>query len=451
MNVTPGSSSRDSWGSQAGFILAAVGSAVGLGNMWRFSYVASQGGGAAFVLLYLGLVAVIGIPLMTSEFVVGRLAQVSPVKALPMLGGRKWTPLGWMFVFAGLIILSYYSVIAGWTMRYAWEAVSSGLPVDTEAYFNAAASGSQAIGWHVAFMVLTIIIVAGGIKRGIERAAVILMPVLFVILAGLAVYAFFLTGSREGYAFYLNPNLGNMFDPQIIGAAAGQAFFSLSLGMGALITFASYLKGSNNLAKEATIVALADFSVAFMAGLVVFPIVFTFGLQNQIGESGLGALFISLPAGFASMGAAGKFVGAAFFIMLFFAALTSAISLLEVVVSAIVDSFGMARRAVAITMGTIITIIGIPSALSLDFLGAADALVGSFLLILGGFLTAIFVGYVVLDKVDAELAIGLPNKSMRKAWAFMVRYVAPPILLGVLYLLITPTWQAIRTLVGLGN
>ncbi|MCZ6755305.1 MAG: sodium-dependent transporter [Gemmatimonadetes bacterium] len=451
MHVTPGSSSRDTWGSQAGFILAAVGSAVGLGNMWRFSYVASQGGGAAFVLLYLGLVAVIGIPLMTSEFVVGRLAQVSPVKALPMLGGRKWTPLGWMFVFAGLIILSYYSVIAGWTMRYAWEAVSSGLPVDTEAYFNAAASGPQAIGWHVAFMVLTIIIVAGGIKRGIERTAVILMPVLFVILAGLAVYGFFLTGSREGYAFYLNPNLGNVFDPKIIGDAAGQAFFSLSLGMGALITFASYLKGSNNLAKEATIVALTDFGVAFMAGLVVFPIVFTFGLQDQISESGVGALFISLPAGFASMGAAGRFIGSAFFIMLFFAALTSSISLLEVVVSAIVDSFDMARRTVAITMGTIITIIGVPSALSLDFLGAADALVGNFLLILGGLLTAIFVGYVVLDKVDAELAIGLPNKSMRKAWAFMVRYVAPPILLGVLYLLIAPTWQAIRTLVGLGN
>ncbi len=451
MSVTPGSSPRDSWGSQAGFILAAVGSAVGLGNMWRFSYVASQGGGAAFVLLYLGLVAIIGIPLMTSEFVVGRLAQVSPVKALPGLGGRKWAPLGWVFVFAGLVILSYYSVIAGWTMRYAWEAVSSGLPQDTVAYFNDAASGLPAIGWHVAFMVLTIIIVAGGIKGGIERAAVILMPVMFVILTGLAVYAFFLTGSREGYAFYLNPNLSNLFDPQIIGNAAGQAFFSLSLGMGALITFASYLKGQNNLAKEATIVALADFGVAFMAGLVVFPIVFTFGLQDQIGASGLGALFVSLPAGFASMGAAGKFVGAAFFIMLFFAALTSSISLLEVVVSAIVDSFGMARRAAAITMGTLITIIGIPSALSLNFLGAADALVGNFVLILGGFLTAIFVGYFVLDKADAELAKGLTNRSLRQAWAFMVRYVAPPILLGVLYLLIAPTWQAILTLLGIGS
>lgn len=451
MHLTPGSSPRDSWGTKAGFILAAVGSAVGLGNMWRFSYVASQGGGAAFVILYLGLVALIGIPLMTSEFVVGRLAQVSPVKALPQLGGRRWTPLGWMFVFAGLIILSYYSVIAGWTMRYAWEAVSSGLPQNTGSYFNEAASGLPAIGWHVAFMVVTMTIVAGGIKRGIERAAVILMPALFVILVGLAVYGIFLTGSREGYGFYLNPNLRNLFDPQIIGDAAGQAFFSLSLGMGALITFASYLKGSNNLAKEATVVSLTDFGVAFMAGLVVFPIVFTFGLQDQISASGLGALFISLPAAFVSMGAAGKIVGAAFFIMLFFAALTSSISLLEVVVAAIVDSVGMARRTAATLMGTIITVLGIPSALSLDFLGAADALVGNFLLILGGFLTAIFVGYVVIDQADAELATGLPDKTMRQAWAFLVRYVAPPILLGVLYLLIAPTWQAIRTLLGMGS
>jgi NSS family neurotransmitter:Na+ symporter len=417
--------------------------------MWRFSYVASQGGGAAFVLAYLFLVAVIGIPLMTSEFVVGRLARVSPAKALPQLGGRRWAPLGWIFVFAGLIILSYYAVIAGWTMRYAWTALSTGLPTDAGAFFDKVASGPQAIAWHVVFMVLTIIIVAGGIKKGIERAAVILMPALFVILIGLAVYSFFLPGSSAGYAFFLRPSLGDLLDPQILGQAAGQAFFSLSLGMGAMITFASYLQGENNLAKEATIVSLADFGVAFLAGMVVFPIVFSFGLQDQIGASGLGALFVSLPAAFTSMGAAGRIVGAAFFIMLFFAALTSAISLLEVVVSAVVDTTKVTRRNAAITMGLVITVLGVPSAMSLNFLGAADAVVGNFLLILGGFFTAIFVGYRILPQADEELSKGLSNPAIRKGWAFLVRYVAPPILLIVLYLLLPPTWAAIRTLLGL--
>ena len=449
MQGTPSSASRDVWASKAGFILAAVGSAVGLGNMWRFSYVASQGGGAAFVLAYLILVAIIGIPLMTSEFVVGRLARVSPAKALPQLGGRAWTPLGWVFVFAGLVILSYYAVIAGWTMRYAWTALSQGLPSDAGGFFSEVASGPQAIAWHVVFMALTIIIVAGGIKRGIERAAVILMPALFVILIGLAVYSFFLPGSSAGYAFYLNPSLGDLFDPQILGQAAGQAFFSLSLGMGAMITFASYLKGKGDLAKEATIVSLADFGVAFLAGLVVFPIVFSFGLQDEIGASGLGALFVSLPAAFVSMGAAGRLVGAAFFIMLFFAALTSSISLLEVVVSAVVDTTKVVRRNAAIAMGVLITVLGVPSALSLNFLGAADALVGNFLLILGGFFTAIFVGYRILPQADEELSKGLDNPAIRKGWAFLVRYVVPPILLVVLYLLLPPTWLAIRTLLGL--
>jgi NSS family neurotransmitter:Na+ symporter len=426
--------------------------------MWRFSYVASQGGGGAFVLAYLILVAVIGIPLMTSEFVVGRLTQVSPVRALPQLGGRRWAPLGWMFVLAGFGILSYYSVIAGWTMRYAVAAITTGLPEDTGAYFTTVATGGDAIAWHAAFMLMTIAIVAGGIKRGIERAALIIMPVLFVLLVGLTVYAFFLPGSSDGYGFYLSPNLQNLLDPEILGDAAGQAFFSLSLGMGALITFASYLKGEDNLGRQATIVAAADFGVAFLAGLLVFPIVFTFGMEGLVvasegqqagGESSLGALFISLPAAFVSMGAGGKVVGAAFFTMLFFAALTSGISLLEVVVSAVVDSMGVARRKASIVTGLVILALGIPSALTLNFLGAVDAVIGNFLLILGGLLTAIFVGWLTIDQVDAELAKGMPDPVLRRGWAFLVRFVAPPVLLVVLYLLIDPTWAAIRTLLGM--
>lgn len=439
---------RDSWATHLGFLLAAVGSAVGLGNMWRFSYVASQGGGAAFIIAYMVLVAVVGIPLMTSEFIVGRMTQVSPAKALRDLGGSAWTPVGWLFVFCGFGILSYYSVIAGWTMRYAAAALGTGIPAETGEYFGQVAEGPDALLGHLVFIGLTVFVVVGGVKHGIERAAVVLMPILFLLLAFLAIWAFTLPGSGAGYANYLNPSFGELFNRQILTDAAGQAFFSLSLGMGALMTYASYIRDKRDLGREATIVASCDFGVAFLAGLVVFPIIFSFGLTDQVGESSVGALFISLPAGFASMGVAGRVVGAAFFIMLLFAALTSSISLLEVVVAAFMDGLGWTRRKAAIVLGAIAAALGIPSAFSTDFLGAADAVIGNFLLIVGGLLTSIFVGYRILPLADRELAQGLESPTMRKGFAILVRYVAPVILAVVCYFLIAPTWAAIRTLFG---
>ncbi len=442
---------RDSWATRAGFILAAVGSAVGLGNMWRFSYIASQGGGAAFVLLYLLIVAGVGIPLMTSEFVVGRMAQQSPARAVRRLGGPAWTPLGWLFVFCGLGILSYYSVIAGWTMRYAWDAIRNAIPTDTAGYFGQVSAGTDALLMHLGFMAITIFIVAGGVKKGIERASLIMMPLLFLILAGLAIWSGTLSGAGGAYAYYLRPALGELFDRKILTDAAGQAFFSLSLGMGALMTYASYLSSKENLAREAATVALTDFGVAFVAGLVVFPVIFTFGLQDQIGESSIGALFIALPAGFEELGRAGDFIDSAFFVMLFFAALTSAISLLEVVVAAVVDGWQWARRKAAVVCGAVIAVLGAPSAYNTDFLGAADALVGNFLLMVGGLFTAILVGYRILPLADRELASGLGNVAARKAWAVFVRYLAPVVLLVVLYFLLGPTWDAVRTLVTFGR
>ena len=447
----PGGIVRDTWATRLGFILAAVGSAVGLGNMWRFSYIASQGGGAAFVLLYLVLVAVVGIPLMTSEFVVGRLAQESPARAVRRLGGPAWGPLGWLFIFCGLGILSYYSVIAGWTMRYAVDALRNAIPEDTAGYFGAVSVGHDALLLHALFMAMTIFIVMGGVKKGIERAALVMMPLLFLILIGLAVWSSTLAGAGEAYAYYLKPAVGQLFDKDILTDAAGQAFFSLSLGMGALMTYASYLGSKENLAREATVVALTDFGVAFVAGLIVFPVVFTFGLQAQISESSLGALFISLPAGFEDLGRVGDYVDSAFFVMLFFAALTSAISLLEVVVAAAVDGWGWSRRRAALLLGLLVTALGIPSAYDTNFLGAADALVGNFLLIVGGFFTALLVGYKLLPQADAELANGLTYPFLRRMWAVFLRYVAPAILLVVLFFLAEPTWQAVRTLFGGGS
>jgi NSS family neurotransmitter:Na+ symporter len=419
--------------------------------MWRFSYVASQGGGAAFVLLYLLIVAGVGIPLMTSEFVVGRMAQQSPARAVRRLGGPAWTPLGWLFVLCGLGILSYYSVIAGWTMRYAVDAVRNAIPTDTAGYFGEVSAGVDALVTHLIFMAITIFIVAGGVKKGIERASLIMMPLLFMILLGLAVWSGTLSGAGDAYGYYMRPDLSRLFDRQILTDAAGQAFFSLSLGMGALMTYASYLSSKENLAREAATVALTDFGVAFVAGLVVFPVIFTFGLQDQIGASSIGALFIALPAGFEELGRTGDFIDSAFFVMLFFAALTSAISLLEVVVAAVVDSWQWARGKAAIVCGGVIAVLGVPSAFNTDFLGAADALVGNFLLIVGGLFTAILVGYRILPQADQELASGLHNVGARRAWAVFVRYLAPAVLLVVLYFLLGPTWDAVRTLVTFGR
>lgn len=442
---------RDAWATRVGFILAAVGSAVGLDNMWRFSYMASQGGGAPFVLLYLVFVAIVGIPLMTSEFVVGRLTQESPARAVRRLGGPAWGPLGLLFVFCGFGILSYYSVIAGWTMRYAVDAVRNAIPSDTGAYFGAVSVGFDALAAHLLFMAATIFIVMRGVKRGLERAALILMPLLFMILVGLAIWAVTLDGAAEAYAYYLRPSLGELLDTAIITDAAGQAFFSLSLGMGALMTYASYLSSKENLGREAATVALTDFGVAFVVGLVVFPVIFSFGLLDRVGESALGALFITLPAGFEELGRAGDLIDTAFFIMLFFAALTSAISLLEVVVAAAVDVWGWARPRAALVLGILVALLGIPSAFSLNFLGAADQFVGNFLLIVGGFFTALLVGYKILPQADAELAKGLDNPVARNAWRFFVRYVAPAVLVVVLFFLIPPTWEAVMTLFGVGN
>jgi len=445
--TAPSTSTRDSWATRAGFLLAAVGSAVGLGNMWRFAYKASEGGGAAFVVVYLVIVALVGVPLMMSEFIVGRLAQESPAKAVRRLGGAAWAPLGWLFVLCGLGILAYYSVIAGWTMRYAIDAIRNAIPSDTGAYFGAVSQGVDAALYHLVFMAITTVVVAGGVKGGLERANLIMMPLLFLILVGLAVWATTLPNGGGGYAYYRRPDPAKLIDADVLTAAAGQSFFSLSLGMGALMTYASYLRSKENLGREAVTVALSDFGVAFISGLIVFPVIFSFGLLDQVGESTVGALFIALPAGFDQLGRTGDYVDTAFFVMLLFAALTSAISLLEVVVAALVDGAKMARRHAAVAAGLTITVLGLPAAFNTTFLGNLDAFVGQFLLIVGGFWTALLVGYRLLPEADAELARGLGSVALRRTWASLVRYVAPVVLLVVIAFLARPTWDALVGLV----
>jgi len=424
---------RGAWGSNTGFILAAVGGAVGLGNLWGFAYSASQGGGAAFVILYFIFVLFVGLPVLTAELVIGRQTKRSPIAALAAVGGDRVKWVGVMFVIVGFGILSFYSVIMGWTGRLLLGFLRGTVPEDTAAHFAAISEGPEAIVAHLVGMLITILVITRGVQRGIERVSVVLMPTLFFLIAALAVWASTLSGGGPGYAFYLQPDLSRMLDAKTITGAAGQAFFSLSLGMGAMITYASYLPGRGSLPAKAGLIALSDTMVAFVGGLVTFPIVFHFGLQQQVSDSAIGALFIAVPRGFLSFGGAGQIVGVVFFTALYIAALTSAISLLEVVSSAAIDSLGWTRARAGWIAGGAIALAGIPGALSNDWVGFLFQLVGQTFLVLGGLLLALIVGYVWKDQARTELLAGFENPASAAAWIWLLRTVVPLMLAVTLY------------------
>jgi NSS family neurotransmitter:Na+ symporter len=438
---------RERWSSRAGFVLAAVGSAVGLGNMWRFSYLTAENGGAAFVVLYLAITALVGLPIMLAELVVGRGSQRSPIRALVHFGGSSWRPLGFVFVAAGFLILSYYGVIAGWTLRYAAVALFSGFDAKIADEFTGIAQGGDSFALHVVFMTATIVIVAGGVKGGIERTAMILMPLLFVLVCGLAVYAATLDGGAPGYRYYLQTDFRQMLSWHVLTQATGQAFFSLSLGMGAMLTFGSYLGRDHHLPNESLVIAGADVGIAFIAGLVVFPMIFALGLSEAVKESTVGALFITLPQAFAGMGTVGRVVGPLFFASLVVGALTSAISLLEVVVSSTIDGLGWPRKRAAWGMGILITLLGIPAAWSLDFLDVMDQVANNLFLLGGGLALSIFVGWVMKDAL-AEASAGAEGIRWFFLWRILLRFVVPALLLFVLYDAVPRTLSSLAGLVS---
>ena len=442
------SAPREQWQSRWGFILAAVGSAVGLGNMWRFSYLTAENGGAGFVVLYLIFTVLLGLPVMLAELTIGRGARSGPIAALEHYGGRSWRWLGAVFVAAGFLILSYYGVIGGWTLRYAFEAFTIGFADDPGAHFAVISEGHGSFVMQVIFMALTIAVVSGGIGAGIERVARIAMPALFFIMLGIVVYAATLDGASEGYAYYLNFDLAKAMDLDVVVAAAGQAFFSLSLGMGAILTFASYLPKDSDLANETIVISFADFGVAFMAGLMVFPLIFALGMQAEITGGTIGALFVALPKAFASMGAIGRLVGGAFFVALVVGALTSAISLLEVIVSASMDAFGWERRKSALLGGGAVTFMGIASAYDIDVLGAADTIATNLFLVGGGLGISIFVGWVMKDPI-AEASGGGASSPALGVWRVLLRFVVPLALIGILAQSLPGTWATITGLFGL--
>ncbi len=429
--IQPRDPNREQWASRAGFVLAAVGSAVGLGNMWRFSYLAAESGGAAFVVLYLGFTLLIGLPVLLAELVIGRGAGRSPIGAMIHFGGRSWGALGWVFVATGFVILAYYSVIAGWTVRYAVHGLLAGFDRDAGAYFGQVETGWDAVAWHLAFLAATVGVVVGGVKAGIERMAVILMPTLFLLLVGIAIYAATLDGGGAGYRFYLQPDLSEVLDWDVLQAAAGQAFFSLSLGMGAMLTYASYLSERDHLPNESLVVAFADFGVAFFAGLAVFPVLFALGLEGAVMESVGGTLFITMPGAFAEMGAAGRVFGSLFFVALVVAALTSAISLLEVVVASAMDGLGWSRLRSTLVFGGVGALVGVPAALSGRVRDGLDALASNLLLPLGGLLLAVFVGWVMRHPMN-EVRRGAEGVRWFALWRWLLRYPVPLVLVVVL-------------------
>ena len=431
--------SREFFASGTGFVLAAAGSAVGLGNMWRFSYMTAEGGGAAFVLLYLLMTFLIGVPVMAMEFAIGRHTRSAPIGAVRRIGGRGWGGIGYLLVFTPVIILAYFSVIAGWALHYAVDAIIgfSGTPSER---FATVSTGSPAIVYHLAMMAATILIVLFGVHKGIERAALILMPILFVILIGLALWAATLKGAGEGYVFYLQPSFEALLDPTVIRQAASQAFLSLSVGMGVMITYASYLSRKENLIKNAMIVSLADFSVAFTAGLVVFPLIFALGISEEISNSTVGTLFISIPHAFQQMGVLGQYVGLAFFLVLALAGLTSSVSLLEVGTASIIDEFKISRRTATLLAGVGAAMIGIFPAFSQNILGAMDKISGELLVIFGALGMAVLGAWAMKDP-QSELATGASPLTRRwiPTLILLARYVVPVFLLLILALSLRET------------
>jgi neurotransmitter:Na+ symporter, NSS family len=460
---------RGNFSGRIGFILAAAGSAVGLGNIWKFPYLAGQNGGAIFLLIYLICIFTLCYPVMVGEIAIGRKAGLDAYGSYQKLGGKRWGYLGLFGILAGIFILSFYNVVAGWAFGYFLHISFGDLLNETNfgsffgLFVNDILNLSSAEGlassnflFSLLFMVFTAFIVAQGIQKGIEMANKIMMPALYLILIGIIIYGLTLPNAMSGVRFYLIPDFGEL-KIQTVFDGLKQAFFSLSLGMGAMMTYGSYLKKDENITSSAAIISLADTSVAFFAGLMVFPLVHFLQYKLQVTEvatAGPPLIFIVLPQIFQEMGPMlGRVIGGAFFLLVCFAALTSTISLLEVPVAYLVDQKKMKRKNVVWGIAALIFVIGLPSMMSqgmveglnkLAFFRGQDFLtfisdMSDIMLTVGGCLMCVFITYQWgIHNMNEELEIGGQgySTSFRKKYLnFTIQYVCPA-LLGILSILI---------------
>lgn len=439
--------SKKTWNNRWTFILAAAGSAIGLGNIWKFPYIAGQYGGGAFVLMYILFIVIIGAPLLMAEAAIGRSTRLSPLNAIRKLVSdlgvsKAWTGIAWMGMLTGLVILTFYSVIAGWSLSYAWELLTghfTGMgPAEVGVEFDGLVmSASRQTLWHTIFMGITIFVTARGIHNGLEKGLQIMMPTLFMLLLVMLGYSMFATGEfMRGFRFMFDFNLDNLTGEAVV-AAMGQAFFTLSLGMCALMAYGAYMPGNNSIPGTALNVAFLDTLMAIISGLIVFPIVYAHGMEPSAGP---GLLFVSLTSAFANM-AGGAIVGFIFFALVGIAALSSAISLIEPSLAWVTERFAMGRATATIIIGGLVWFVGLANVLSFNHWSEIQILGRGFfdlfadvtdliLLPLGGALTAIFAGWVMRRSVLMnELAL---DSGMFNLWLTLVRVVVPVSVMVVL-------------------
>lgn len=431
------------WSSRTVFILAATGSAVGLGNIWKFPYITGENGGGTFVLVYLLCIAAIGIPIMMAEIMLGRRGKQSPINTMTTLAKEAnqspaWAWLGWMGVVAGFLILSYYSVIAGWAISYVFRTaggVFAGVTADgaNSIFADLVSDPEHLLAWHTLFMVMTMVVVARGVKHGLEKAVTFLMPLLFALLLILVIYAMTTGHFMEGVKFLFTP--GEINGKGVL-VAMGHAFFTLSLGMGAIMVYGSYLSDEHSIVKASMLIGLADTAVALIAGLAIFPIVFANGLEPG---SGPGLIFQTLPIAFGHM-QGGTLIGVLFFSLLLFAAWTSAISLIEPAVAYLVENHGFTRLSASVWMGVATWFVGLGTVFSfniwkektltipylfedLTFFDTLDYLTANIMLPLGGLAIAIFAAWIMRRESSEEELATLP--IIYKIWRFLVSYITP--------------------------
>lgn len=440
-------SAHEEWSSRWAFILAATGSTVGLGNIWKFPYITGENGGGAFVLVYLLCVAGIGVPLMMAELLLGRRGRQSPINTMRTLSleagrGTLWQYLGWMGVIAGVLIMSFYSVIAGWAVAYTVRTASgmfTGATADGVAsiFRHFTMDPEKMIAWHTVFTVLTVVVVARGVRSGLEQATRYLMPALVVILLLLVGYAMSTGYFEKGLVFLFKPDFHRLTANSVL-LAMGHAFFTLSLGMGAIMTYGSYLPQRTSIVKTTLIIATADTLIALLAGMAIFPLVFANGLMP---DQGAGLIFKTLPLAFGHM-EGGVVFGTLFFLLLVFAAWTSSISLIEPAVAYLVENFGMARSRAAFFIGSVSWALGLLSIFSFNiwsrvhplsgialfkdktFFDLLDYLAANIMLPLGGLLIAVFAGWV-MSRASTRDELGMGAGRVYRLWRFVIRFVSP--------------------------
>lgn len=456
-----GGKKRENWGSRFGFIMAAAGSAVGLGNIWRFPYLTGENGGGAFIVIYLGFVLAIGLTIMLAEFTLGRRTNLAAVGAYKKMNNR-FTFAGVLGVLSAFFIMGFYPVVGGWASAYIFKSFTgllNGVVPIGDAFGAFISNPLQPLIWMLLFLVLNVVIVAKGISGGIEKAGKVLMPTLFILLVLIAIRSTTLQGAGAGLEFLFKPDW-SVVKGETYLAALGQAFFSLSLGMGCMITYGSYISKEENLMTSALTVTLLDTSIAILAGLAIFPALFAFGMEPA---SGPGLVFVVVPQIFAEMGGIGVIFSTIFFIALMVAALTSSVSLLEVVVAYLIDERNIERKKAVTLTGAIMVFTGILSSLSMGLMSGVklfgvgffdffDILTDKIFMAIGGLLLAIFVGWFIKkEDLKDELTNGGTIKfGLFEVWYNLLKYVIPVAIAIVAFIGITSIEQKSLMVFGLG-